>query len=398
MIDSHFIASSPEEVGLDSEKLEVLFERAEKEVREGLLPSVQVAIACGGKLAGVRSFGRAGFAGGEPVETADDTLYSIFSCTKAITSAAAWLLIEDGTLRADEIVADIIPEFGSNGKDGVVVEQLFTHTAGFPTAPFRPPHFTDEQKRLEYFAKWRLNFEPGSRFIYHPSSSMYVVAAILERRTGQPFGDFVRERIAKPLGLDDLWVGLPAAEHGRVADIAHVGDALTEADYAELGMKAPPATEVTEEAVQAFNRADYREAVVPGGGGITTASSLALFYQALLRGGALDGAPVWKPQTLEMARRVRSGELTDVLSGKLANRALGLMIAGDDGRTYRGFGHTNSPESFGHGGAGGQLGWADPQTGISIGYVTNGFDRNAIRQARRGIGISSRAAACSLAG
>ena len=72
------------------------------------------------------------------------------------------------------------------------------------------------------------------------------------------------------------------------------------------------------------------------------------------------------------------------------------MLAGDADRNYRGFGHTNSPLAFGHGGAGGQLGWADPETGISIGYCTNGFDRHIIRQARRGVGISSRAAACAL--
>ena len=72
------------------------------------------------------------------------------------------------------------------------------------------------------------------------------------------------------------------------------------------------------------------------------------------------------------------------------------MIAGGKDRNYRGFGHTNSAESFGHGGAGGQIAWADPATGISIGYCTNGFDRNPIRQARRSVGISSRAAACLL--
>ena len=127
-----------------------------------------------------------------------------------------------------------------------------------------------------------------------------------------------------------------------------------------------------------------------------TAATLALFYQALLTGRALDGPQVWKPETIGMARQVRTGELTDMVFGKLANRGLGIMIAGDRDRTFRGFGHTNSEASFGHGGAGGQIAWADPETGISIGYCTNGFDRNAIRQGRRGVGISSRAAACAL--
>jgi len=171
---------------------------------------------------------------------------------------------------------------------------------------------------------------------------------------------------------------------------------MTEADYRAAGVPQPPVTEVTEEAVQGFNRPDFREAGIPGGGGTTTAGDLALFYQALLTGAASDGEPVWKPETLRMAREVRSGDLRDPVFGHQANRALGLIIAGDSRRNYRGFGHTNSATAFGHGGAGGQIAWADPETGISLGYCTNGHDRNNLRQARRGIGISSRAAACGI--
>ena len=74
------------------------------------------------------------------------------------------------------------------------------------------------------------------------------------------------------------------------------------------------------------------------------------------------------------------------------HRGLGIVVAGDDKRVYRGFGHTGSPLLFGHGGAGGQIGWADPASGLSLGFCTNGFDRQAVRQARRGVALSSRAA------
>jgi CubicO group peptidase (beta-lactamase class C family) len=158
----------------------------------------------------------------------------------------------------------------------------------------------------------------------------------------------------------------------------------------------PPVTEVTEEAITGFNRAEVREAGIPGGGGTMTAGELALFYQGLLDGGrSVGGREVWKPETLEAARRVRSGDLRDPLFRKPANRALGVIVSGDESRTYRGFGHTNSELAFGHGGAGGQIAWADPATGISIGYCTDGHDRNTIRQGRRGVGISSRAAGCA---
>jgi CubicO group peptidase (beta-lactamase class C family) len=171
---------------------------------------------------------------------------------------------------------------------------------------------------------------------------------------------------------------------------------LTAEDFQRLGMPQPPVSEVTEEAVSSFNLPEVRLAGIPGGGGTATAADLALFYQGLLHGGALGGAQIWRPETLAMARTIRSGDFTDPLFGRRANRALGVIIAGDADRTYRGFGHTCSELTFGHNGAGGQLAWVDPQTGISIGYCTNGHDRNPIRQGRRSVGIGSRVADCAI--
>jgi CubicO group peptidase (beta-lactamase class C family) len=396
MPDRSLFAASPESVGVDPEKLEALFARVEKEVAEGLLPSAQVALARNGRIAGMRTFGRVSHEG-RPAPATDDTLYVVFSATKAITSAAAWLLIQEGKLDPSERVAAIVPEFGTREKDAVTVEQLFTHTAGFPHAPFRPDEFLDREKRLARFGRWRLSFAPGSRFEYHPSSSMYVIAELIERRSGLGYGEFVRRRIAEPLGLRDLWTGLPDAEHARLADCVHVGEALTEDDYRRLGFPPPPVTEVTEDAIQSFNQPEVRRAGIPGGGGTMTAADLALFYQALLDGGrALAGVELWSPATLAAARRVRTGELLDPVFGKRVHRGLGIVIAGDAERNFRGFGHTNSELAFGHNGAGGQLAWADPATGLSLGYVTNGHDRNVVRQARRGVGIASRAASCAL--
>ncbi len=401
MIDSHFVAPSPEAVGIDPVRLEALLARAAREVEEGILPSAQIAIARHGKLAALRSFGRVRHEGRGTTATptaaaTDDTLYLVFSCTKAITSAAAWLLMQEGKLDAAERVSDIVPEFGTHGKEAIRVEQLMTHTAGFPHAPFLPPEFPDRATRRLRFSEWRLNWQPGTRFEYHPSSSMYVLADIIERRADCDYREFVRERIAKPLGLRDLWVGLPPSEHARVADVEHVGAAPTDEEYARAGVPKPAVTEVTEDGLSGFNLASWREAGVPGGGGTMTAADLALFYQALLTGRAHDGAQLWRTDTLEMARRVRTEGLPDLAYGFPSSRSLGLIIAGDETRNLRGFGHPNSPLAFGHGGAGGQIAWADPDTGISLAYVTNGHDRNPLRRGRRGTGIASRAALCAL--
>ena len=377
--------------GLDPAKLEKLFARARREVDEGLLPSCQLAVARHGKLAAAGRFGRARFGGAER-EVSDDTLYVIFSCTKAITSAAAWLLLQEGKLALDERVADVIPEFATNGKDAVTVEQLFTHTAGFPSAPSGPKDWASREAMRARFARWRLNWEPGSRFEYHPSSSMWVIAALVEERSGLPFREFVRARLAEPLGLPDLRVGTPREESGRVADLVHVGAALTAEDFRARGWPVPPETEVTEEAVERFNLPEVREVGVPGGGAATSAATLALFYQALLDGRAADGRPVWTGEILALARTDRTGDLLDPMFRKRASRGLGVVLAGDADRVYRGFGRGNSEQAFGHGGAGGQIAWADPATGLSFAYLTNGFDRDVIRQARRGVALSSLAA------
>lgn len=382
---SEQILAAAKDRGLVVEQVAKLLERAQKEVNEGLLPAAQIALAKDGELVFQASYGSA----------KDDSLTCIFSATKAITSAAAWLLMQEGKLSESEIVADIIPEFAANEKDQITVEQLFTHTAGFPSAPFAPLDWDDKEARLGRFTRWRLNWEPGSKFEYHASSSMYVIAELIERRSGMGYREFVRNRVLGPLGLKNLFVGLPASENARALPCEHVGDALTPEDYKKLGVPVPPVTEVTEEAILAFNRPDVRAVGVPGGGGFATAGDLALFHQALLHGGLPGSEELWPESTRTNVRRIRSGDFTDMLFKKPANRALGLIISGDDSRSFRGFGKSNSPDAFGHNGAGGQLAWADPATGLSLGYVTPGHDRNNIRQGSRGVAISSIAAQCA---
>ncbi|MFB0968535.1 MAG: serine hydrolase domain-containing protein, partial [Pseudomonadales bacterium] len=213
---------------------------------------------------------------------------------------------------------------------------------------------------------------------------------------GLEYDKVIRNRISVPLGLDDLWVGTPTTQNVRVAEVTHVGEAMTSKDYVDLGIPEPPQTEVTEDALTSFNTSEIRQVPIPGGGGIMSAAEIALFYQALMTGKNFEGETIWQQSTLNHALQVRTANLIDMLGGHKVNRALGMVISGDQKRNLRGFGHTNSAQAFGHGGAGGQLAWADPVTGISLGYCTNGHDRNPLRQGRRGISISNRAAVCAL--
>ncbi len=385
-----FTATRPEDLGIDSEKLEAVFARAKRDVDDGTLKSAQVAVARHGRLAGVRTYGTVRHNGSETeVPATNDTLYTIFSCTKAIVGAAAWTLFEDGLLKEEERIADIIPEFGANGKDQVTVTQLMTHTGGFPLAPFAPQDWDNRDRRLERFASWRLNWEPGTKFEYHATSAHWVIAEIIERRTGKDFRAFVRETMLDPMGLTDLYVGLPEHENGRVADVRHLVPPVP-----------PPGGwgEVTPDAIKTFNRPAVRAVGVPGGGGVAGAAQLAMFYQPLINGGeTAAGKRLLKAETIEWATRVRTKDYHRVpLLEYPCNRALTVVVAGDDGNaSLRGFGKTCSPRAFGHGGAGGQIGWGDPETGISVGYCTDGF-LDEVLQGRRITAISSLAGQCLL--
>jgi CubicO group peptidase (beta-lactamase class C family) len=155
-----------------------------------------------------------------------------------------------------------------------------------------------------------------------------------------------------------------------------------------------PVTEVTDAALISFNDPATRAVGVPGGGGITTASDLALYYQGLLH----NTRDVWKPDVLADATSHVRNNLVDALLGVAANRSLGLVLAGDDGLSqFRGMGKTVSPGTFGHNGAGGQVAWADPATGLSFAYLTNGLDAHIIRQGRRGTALASLAGVCATA-
>ncbi len=397
MPDSRFFADGPEQVGLDPEKVDALLARAARDVESGLLPGAQLALARHGKIAVLESFGRA-VQGGEERAVTADTHFVAMSSTKAITSAAAWLLLQEGMLRLEDRIADYVPEYATKGKDATTLEQLLIHTSGIPFAPHYQKEWADPARRAKRFADWRLDHPPGEAFRYHLSANFWPVAAAIEQRSGMTLAEFVRTRIAEPLGIPELRLGLPEDGEKRVADGVWVGEALTAEDYEKLGVVGNPViAAIDESGLLELNERVTREAGSPSAGCITTAGDFALFYQALLAGGrAHDGTVVWTPEILEEARKIRTGDLRDPVLGSRANRGLGIVIAGDDGQAnMRGFGRTNSPQSFGHPGAGGQCNWGDPATGISFSFLTHGYDRNEIRTGRRQVALSSLAAACA---
>ncbi|MGN6694702.1 MAG: serine hydrolase domain-containing protein [Aquihabitans sp.] len=366
---------------IDPAKVDALLARVRREVDEGLSPAVQIAVAHEGRVVVDETFG-----------APDDSRFLAFSATKALVAAAIWRLIDAGEVDISVTAATYVPEFGTNGKDVVTVENLLTHTGGFPWAPLGPNRWSTPEGRRAAFAKWRLTLDVGTSFVYHPTAGHWVLGEILSAVTGMDHTDAIEELVTAPLGLPRL-LGIALDQQDGIQEAVGIGAPPTPEEMEEAyGVKVdiaaliPP--DVALGALTTLNHPDARVVGVPGGGGIMRAADIALLYQGLMR----DPGDLWsKGILIEGTQHVRM-MLPDIW-GVPASRTLGLVVAGEDGLGYRrGFGRTASARAFGHNGAGGQLAFGDPETGLSVGYLTAGLDQNMIRQQRRDVAIASLAA------
>lgn len=366
-------------MGIDQQAVATLLDRAKREVDGGLLPSAQIALAYEGELIAFETYG----------DATVDSRYVVYSATKAFVAGAVWALIGDGLIDVSRHVVEYIPEFASNGKDVVTLEQVMLHTSGFPTAPLDPIAGDTSAGRLTAFAEWRLNWEPGSMFEYHPTSAHWVLAEVIERVTGRDFRDVVAERVTTPAGLTRV---LGDVAH-RATELNVVGEPATPDELeAALGVREIEVGEVTGAALMRFNDPDVQRVGVPGAGGVMRAADLALFYQAVLH----NPGEIWADDVLNDVKSHVRNRLPDRLAGIPANRTLGLVQAGGDGLSwFRGMGRTVSALAVGHNGAKGQIAWGDPTSGLSFGYCTNGLDENILREGRRTIALASLAGNCA---
>ena len=360
-----------------------LTERANREIDQGLLPSCQFALGLDNQVVAQVTLGD---------HLGDDSRYAIFSATKGLVYGAIFQLLGEGKLDLDQTISSVIPEFVGQGKDKVTVAQVMTHCGGFPLAPMAPELWHDRQLRLDRMGEWRLTHEPGT-FAYHATAAHWVLAELIEQVDGIDFQTAFRNRIIEPLGLKRTQLGVPLADAHDINLAVPVGEPATAEEFqAALGISGIDPGEVTEDGAIASAQPEYLTAGLPGGGGVSTAGDLALYYQGLLH----NSGGVWDAEWLHRCTQDVCVDAFDLLFVAPANRTLGMVVAGSDGYAgARGFGKTNSARTFGYNGYGGQIAWADPDTGLSFSYLTNGIDRHLLRQTRRGVGISSLAALCA---
>lgn len=300
-----------------------------------------------------------------------DTLFNVFSVTKGIAATALHIQAERGLVDYDSPIARYWPEYGANGKDAVTVRDALSHRTGTPQMPagVTPEMMTDWSAMVAGIAALEPAYPVGQP-AYQAVSFGWVIGEIVCRTdpAARSFRDFVIEEIAKPYGIEDLWIGIDDAVEPRIAKLTD-----------DLGSKPPPQGTVLEQAMpfavrlapDVFDRPDIRRAPLAGVGGIFTARSLARFYGLLANGGELDGKRLLSPERVEMCCHLRpGGTLPDpVFFGMPMPLGEGgyWMYDGQSPLTLA-FG---SKSAIGNPGAGGSLGWADPRTGLAVAYCHN---------------------------
>jgi CubicO group peptidase (beta-lactamase class C family) len=356
----------------DSRRMDLVLDRVRLEVDSGALPSAQVAINVAGQQYAFEAFGAATAA----------TRYVLQSAGRPVVAGVLWKLMSDGLLDVGRTVGSYIPEFATNGKESVTVEQVVTHVGGFPLAPLAYPQMLHRDQRLEAFGKWRLTSPPGTALEFHLTSAAWIIGELCERVTGRPIAQYLVDEMAGPLGLHSIEIGPSVQRQGDVATFVR-----TDGDGdAEVNPWGP----------WYLSRPEILAAGEPSHSMVATAADLAGWYQGLM------SSSLWRRDVVADALRVRvtlpvTGERGGTRSIP-GNVALFVVVAGDDGLS-RGFLPTAcSAQTFGHGGAPCQIGFADPETGLSFAFLTNGYPATGYEQSRVGlnriINIANMAADC----
>jgi CubicO group peptidase (beta-lactamase class C family) len=310
-----------------------------------------------------------------------NTLVNVYSTTKGMTAICAHQLVERGELDLDAPVADYWPEFAAAGKDRIPVRHLLSHQAGVPAIRESLPEeaLYDWQRMTGALAATEPWWEPGSKHGYHALTFGYLVGEVIRRVSGKSPGHYFREHVAEPLDAD-FHIGL-APEHDARTSSLH--GRLVPKVPDEVAAKMPPQIvefmrsmgDPTTMTGAAFNNPPlapdqvntraWREAEIPAANGHGTAAALARIYGALARGGEVDGVRILQPETIENAIVEQAFGPDAILGGLPMRFGLGFMLR----QPMMPF--SPSERAFGHPGAGGSIGMADPDSKVGFGYTLN---------------------------
>lgn len=314
-----------------------------------------------------------------------DTLVDVFSVGKAMVTLCVLRLVDQGKLDLDAPVSGVWPEFGAGGKAEITVRTLLSHRAGLPAIRQVLPRgaMYDWQRMTAAIAEQEPWWEPGTAHGYHVNTFGFLAGEIVRRVSDQRVGVFFDREIACPLGAEFRF-GVAEQDVARTADFIFTEETTRFAEettrpsdvdrtlleraederrrlMAQRAYLNPPDITGIEGAV---NTAAWRRAEMPSTNGHATARGIARIYGALAAGGTLDGTRVLLSETIKEAT-VEASDGTDLVLGRRSRFGLGFQLT----QPERPLGPNQG--SFGHFGAGGSVGFADPDAGVAFAYTMN---------------------------
>jgi CubicO group peptidase (beta-lactamase class C family) len=297
----------------------------------------------------------------------EDTLVNVWSVTKGVVAIAAAIAVEQGKLRYDQPLAHYWPAFAQNGKQDITLDLVMSHRAGLDglSVPMDEAGLLARAPYVEALEAMAPLWEPGSACVYHALTYGHLVGETIGHADGRSIGRFVQKEIANTVGAA-FFIGLDAALDHRAAEMVAgsgcngwVDDVLKSPHPHSCQNPTPDAS--------AANRRAWRAACVPGGNGHGSAAALAAIFGACVK----SQSPLLSPSTLREATRLRYEGPDAVFNMDTA------WSAGFRMKDVKSYGIRASSGTFGHGGWGGSLAFADPEARLGFAYVTNhmlGFD------------------------
>jgi CubicO group peptidase (beta-lactamase class C family) len=310
----------------------------------------------------------------------EDTVSIVFSSTKGATALCAHMLASRGQLDLDAPVAKYWPEFAQSGKENIPVKMLLSHQAGLPGVRKTLPDgaYADWDLIVNALAKEEPFWEPGTRNGYHALTFGWLVGEVVRRVSGKSLGTFFKDEVAGPLGLD-FWIGLPEDKESRVAPMISAEPNPENPFFREI------ATPGSIQSIVLLNMGGYmgaepqfdtraaHAAEIGGAGAVTNGRGLAGMYEPLALGGKKGSVELVNSATLDRMGRVASSTGRDAVLVMPTRFALGYMKTMDNRNEPAGLQDSvlTSEAAFGHVGAGGSFGFADPPAAVSFGYTMN---------------------------
>jgi CubicO group peptidase (beta-lactamase class C family) len=302
-----------------------------------------------------------------------DTLVNAFSVGKGLVALCPLVLVSRGALDLDAPASRHWPELAAAGKEAITLRHLLSHRAGLPAIrePLPAEALYDWERMTKALAAQEPWWEPGTRHGYHVNTFGFLIGEIVRRASGRSLGTFLREQIAAPLDAD-VHIGLSDDDERRAADVVWSTETSTR-------ISAEPQSEMSDEQRMIYNTyfnppgfsghgivntSRWRRAEVPSANCHATARGVARVYAALAAGGTLEGTALVDRDTLAQAV-VEHSKGPDNVLGRSCRFGLGYQLPEPD----RPLGP--NPRSFGHFGAGGALGFADPDANLAFAYVMN---------------------------